>query len=97
MGDWTRRRVRGSGMTAATKIFYILGRAQGAKPKDKEEEELKVELLISKKIDLCCVPAGRTGAAFYDTRKFLFQVIGIVIQDCSVGGYISECVVRQRD
>lgn len=50
-------------------IFYILGRMQGAKPKDKEEEEeLKVELLVSKKIDLCCVPAGRTGVAFHDTR-----------------------------
>lgn len=84
-------------MTALTKIFYILGRAQGTKPKDKEGEELKVELLVKKKFDLCCVPAGRTGVAFYDTRKFLFQMIGIVIQDCGVSGYLSECMIRQRD
>lgn len=69
MGDWTRRRVSGSRMTAVTKIFYMLGRAQGAKPKDKEEE-LKVELLIRKKIDLCCVPAGRTGVASMTPGSF---------------------------
>lgn len=70
MGDWTRRRVCGSRMTAVTKIFYMLGRVRGAKPKDKEEEELKAELLICKKIDLCCVPAGRTGVAFMTPGSF---------------------------